>query len=98
MRQLGVLCYDFVPVELPPSGVIRLPKQVVNADMIKVSKFDKDIRGKLLSPGFEIAVFSLRNTDGIRDLLLRKIVIFTQIPDSVAHTVDRLIYDAFIVI
>ena len=65
--------------------VIRLEKQVVNADLIKVRQLYQQLIRQLLGSSFDIAVFPLGNADGIRNPLLSQVVILPQIPDSVLH-------------
>lgn len=65
--------------------VIRLSEQIVNAYMIIVCQSHQYFIRELLSAGFQIAVFSLGDTDGVGKLLLGQVAIFSHIPYSIAQ-------------
>lgn len=48
-----------------------------------VCQLDKDLVCQRLDTRFDVAVFPLRDTDGIRDLLLRQVMVFPQVFDPV---------------
>lgn len=66
-----------------PSGIIRLPQQVVDAHMVVVRQPYQDFVGQWLNAGFDVAVLALSDTDGLRESLLGQVGILAQIPDSV---------------
>ena len=66
-------------------GIVCLTQKIVDTDFVIIGKPYQQLICKRLRTGFNIAIFSLRDPDGRGDLLLRKVVILTEILDSIVH-------------
>ena len=53
--------------------------------MVKIGQFNEKFVSQRLCSGFHIAVFSLCDTDGICNLLLRQIGVFAKVFDSIVQ-------------
>ena len=62
-----------------PLGIVCLPQKIIDTDLIVIRQSNEQFIRQLLGPGFDVAVFSLRDADGIGNLLLGQIRIFPQI-------------------
>lgn len=69
-----------------PFGIVRLQQQIVDADAIVARKPHQQIVRQGLNARFDIAVFSLGNSDAIGNLPLREIMVLSQIFDAVFQT------------
>lgn len=65
--------------------IIRLHQNVVDACVVKAGKFYQYFVGQGLNTCFNIAVFSLSYPDCVRNLLLSKVAVFTQVFYSVFY-------------
>lgn len=71
------------------SCFIRALQQIIHTGLIKIRQSYQQLIRPLLYTGFQIAIFSLRYPECIRNLRLRQIMILAQCSDSFIHHITQ---------
>ena len=71
-------------------GVIGPTQEVIRIDTVEIGKFVNNFLGDQLHSRLHVAIFALRDADGLGDLPLGEVVIAPQLLETVSHhTITR---------
>ena len=66
-------------------GLIGFTQKIIDADIIKLSELNQNLRGNIICANFVFGIACLRHSEIISDLLLIQIVIGTQIANTMIN-------------
>lgn len=65
--------------------LICFAQEIIDADIIKLSQFDENLRGDVVGTDFILRVACLRHTQVFGNLLLFQVMINAKISDTMIH-------------